>query len=153
MKGWVGSYGLVSNIPIWELFLAEQEREGHENFSIKLPSHITIGCNNEADRLAKIGLHAHPLYRCHQTPLQEATVAITPPPPLKRARTDQGTPPTTDIAQRLDFFVASPGTIPLDSEHATVLLTTLCLEPMDELRAFSLEDAPYSGGGGGGYCI
>ena len=62
-------------------------RVRHENFSIKVPSHVTIGCNNEADRLAKIGLHAHPLYPCQQTPLQEATVAITPPPPLKRART------------------------------------------------------------------
>ena len=90
MKGWVGSYGLVSNIPIWELFLAEQEREGHENFSIKVPSHVTIGCNNEADHLAKIGLHAHPLYPCHQTPPQGATVAITPPTPSQTGQDRPG---------------------------------------------------------------
>ena len=146
IKGWVGSCGLVSNIPIWELFLAELEREGRKILWIKVPSHVTITGNNEADRLTKIGLHAHPLYPFHQTPHKEATVASTPLPPLKRARTDLGTPLTMDIAQRLNFSVASPGTMPLDSDHATALLTTLCLEPMDELRAFSLEDVPDPGG-------
>ena len=77
-KGWVGSCGLVSNVPIWELFLAELKREGHEFSWIKMPFHVTIGGNNEADRTASIGLCVHPLYPFHQTQHKEATVASTP---------------------------------------------------------------------------
>ena len=62
IKGWVGSCGPVSNVPIWELILSELEREGREILWIKVPSHVTIEGNNETDRLASVGRHAHPLY-------------------------------------------------------------------------------------------
>ena len=55
-------------------------------------------------------------------------------------------PPQAKVAQRLDFSVASPRTKPLDSDHVNALLTTLCLELMDELCAFSPEDVPDLGG-------
>ena len=38
--------------------------EGREILWIKVAFHVTIGGNNKADRLAKIGPHAHPLYPC-----------------------------------------------------------------------------------------
>ena len=56
IKGWVGSCGPVSNVPIWEMVLSELAREGGEVIWIKVPSHITVDANNAADLLASVGL-------------------------------------------------------------------------------------------------
>ena len=89
MGGWV-SWGLASPPP---------PPSGSLSYQMKVPSHLTIKGNNEADRLATVGLHAHPLYPFRQTPHKEAMVANTSPPPLKRARTDPCTPVAMEVSQ------------------------------------------------------
>ena len=61
IKGWVGSCGPVSNVPIWKMVLSELARDGGEVIWIKVPSRITVDENNAADRLASVGLPMHGL--------------------------------------------------------------------------------------------
>ena len=73
---------------MWEMLLTELQRKGREIIWIKVPSHVTIEGNDEADSLAAVGLHAHPVHPFHQTPRKEAMLTKPPPPQLKRARKD-----------------------------------------------------------------
>ena len=57
IKGWVGSCGRVGNVRIWEMLLLEPDREEREVVWIKVPSHVTVDGNNEADRPASFSLH------------------------------------------------------------------------------------------------
>ena len=49
VRGWIGSCGPVSNVPIWEMILEGPNREVEW---IKVPLHVTIEGDNEADRFA-----------------------------------------------------------------------------------------------------
>eukprot|EP00670_Eutreptiella_braarudii_P017476 CAMPEP_0174349448 /NCGR_PEP_ID=MMETSP0811_2-20130205/6181_1 /TAXON_ID=73025 ORGANISM="Eutreptiella gymnastica-like, Strain CCMP1594" /NCGR_SAMPLE_ID=MMETSP0811_2 /ASSEMBLY_ACC=CAM_ASM_000667 /LENGTH=305 /DNA_ID=CAMNT_0015476833 /DNA_START=215 /DNA_END=1132 /DNA_ORIENTATION=+ len=146
IKGWVGSCGPVSNVPIWEMILTELEREGRELVWIKVPSHVTVEGNNEADRLASVGLHVHPLYPFSNTPHKEAFVPCTPQPPVKRARTAHHTPVPPHVSQRIDFSVASPGYISLYSDKAQAILQSFQLEAMSDPGTDTAEEADDSGG-------
>ena len=69
IKGWVGSCGPVSNVPI--LLLSEREREGREIVWIKVPPSRATTKRIAWPRPGS-GLHAHPLYPFHQTPHTQA---------------------------------------------------------------------------------
>ena len=125
VKGWVGSCRPVSNVPIREEVLLELDRNEHELVWIKVPSHITVEGNNEADRLASVGLHSHPLYPFNPTPhKKEATQFCTPPPPLKRPKVETYTPSVPDVS-KIDFSVASPPAVPLHSVRAESILQSV----------------------------
>ena len=62
LRGWVGSSGPVSNFPLWEQLLDELDCTQRTIHWIKVPSHVTIEGNNEADRLAEQGRHMHPRF-------------------------------------------------------------------------------------------
>ena len=133
VKGWVGSCGPVSNVPIWEEVLLELERNERELVWIKVPSHVTVEGNNEADRLASVGLHSHPLYPFNCTPhKKEATQFCTPPPPLKRSKVEAYTPSAPDVSKTIDFSVASPSTVPLHSARAESILQSVQLEALSD---------------------
>ena len=107
-KAWVGSCGPVSNVPIWEEVLLELDRNERELVWIKVPSHVTVEGNNEADRLASVGLHSHPLYPFNPTPHKnEATQFGTPPPPPRPSNVpslESTLPPTLRFPKQLIFL-------------------------------------------------
>ena len=125
VKGWMGSCGPVSNVPIWEEVLQELDRNERELVWIKFPSHVTVDGNNEADRLASVGLHSHPLYPFNPTPHKEATQFCTPPPPLKRSKVEACTPSAPNFSKTIDFSVASPSAVPLHSARAESILQSV----------------------------
>ena len=114
------------------MILTELEREGRELVWIKVPSHVTVEGNNEADRLASVGLHMHPLYPFSNTLHKEAVVPCTPQPPVKRARITYHTPVPPHVSQRIDFSVASPGYVSLSSDKAQAILQSFELEAMSD---------------------
>ena len=132
VKGWVGSCGPVSNVPIWEEVLLELDRNKREFVWIKVPSHVTVEGNNEADRLASIGLHSHPLYPFNPAPHKEATHFGTPPPPLKRSKIEACTPSALDVSKAIDFSVASPSAVPLHSARGESILQSVQLEALSD---------------------
>ena len=70
----------MSNVPLWELFLETlRTHQGSIKFG-KVPSHVNIVGNNEADRLAAQGRLSHPLCRVFQTRARHASADETPPP-------------------------------------------------------------------------
>lgn len=68
LQGWKGSSGPVSNGSLWELLLAELDRPDRTIHWVKVPSHVTIEGNNEADRLAEEGRMSHPRLPALSTP-------------------------------------------------------------------------------------
>ena len=60
LRGWHGSSGAISNVSLWEIMLNSLERPGHTVHWVKVPSHVTLQGNNEADRLAEQGRMSHP---------------------------------------------------------------------------------------------
>ena len=82
LRGWTGSSGPVSNVPLWELLLDTLNAHTGSIKFIEVPSHVDIVGNNEADRLADQGRLSH--HRCPvlKTPSRDITVSTyTPPPP------------------------------------------------------------------------
>ena len=61
-------FGPVSNVPLWEQLLDELDCTQRTVHWIKVPSHVTIEGNNEADRLAEQGRHMHPCFPHPCTP-------------------------------------------------------------------------------------
>ena len=85
LRGWTGSSGPVSNVPLWELLLDTLSTHTGSIKFIKVPSHVDILGNNEADRLADQGRLSHPRCPVLKTPSRDFTVA-THTPPIKRRR-------------------------------------------------------------------
>ena len=85
LRGWTGSSGPVSNVPLWELLLDTLSAHTGSIKFIKVPSHVDILGNNEADRLAEQGRLSHPRCPVLKTPSRDFTM-LTYTPPTKRLR-------------------------------------------------------------------
>ena len=83
LRGWVGSSGPVSNVPLWEQLLMELDNNSRTVHWIKVPSHVTIEGNNEADRLAHQGRQLHPRYPHPRTPQLQLCHTGTPAAPKR----------------------------------------------------------------------
>ena len=94
-------------MPIREIVLAELATEGREVIRINAPSHVTVDGDDEAARLASVGLRMHPSYPFSNTPHKEASVPCTTHPPRKRLRMDPSAPVPTDVAQQIDLSQSS----------------------------------------------
>ena len=104
VKGWVGSCGPVSNVRIWKDLLLKLDTNERELVCIKVPSHVTMEGNNEADRLASFGLHSHPLYPFNPTPHKETAQFCTPSPPFNVSESNHTIPFVMDVCKQIDFF-------------------------------------------------
>ena len=89
---------------------------------------MTVEGNNEADRLAAVGLHSHPLNPYNPTPHKETAQYCTPPPPPKRFKADPHTPSVMDVSKQIDFSEASLVASPLCSKRAELVLQSVQLE-------------------------
>ena len=85
LRGWTGSSGPVSNVPLWELLLDTLSAHTGSIKFIKVPSHVDILGNNEADRLAEQGRLSHPRCPVLKTPSRDF-IMPTYTPPTKRQR-------------------------------------------------------------------
>ena len=83
LRGWIGSCGPVSNVPLWEQLLAALDENPRTVHWVKVPLHVTIEGNNEADRLADQGRQLHPRFPHPRTPSLLLSVAGTPRAPKK----------------------------------------------------------------------
>ena len=133
LRGWQGSSGPVSNATLWALLLNELNRPGRTVHWVKVPSHVTVEGNNEADRLAEQGRMTHPKFPKPHTPARPLLSLCTPRAP-KRKRLSQC---TTSLAMptRLEFSPTPP--LPFHSDEATAFLRTMQLFalPESELEA------------------
>ena len=86
LRGWTGSSGPVSNVPLWELLLDTLSAHTGSIKFIKVPSHVDILGNNEADTLADQGRLSHPRCPVLKTPSRDFTVATYTPPTKRRCR-------------------------------------------------------------------
>ena len=127
LRGWIGSCGPVSNVPLWEQLLAALDENPRTVHWVKVPSHVTIKGNNEADRLADQGRQLHPRFPHPRTPSLLLSVAGTPCAPKKPKLLTLDSSPLP--VKRLDFGAqASPPLI--HSIEGQAVLTTLNLTLM-----------------------
>ena len=105
-----------------EQMLSELEREGREEMWIKVPSHIVVDGNHEADRLATVGPQSHHLYPFKHAPQKGVHVVSTPQSALKRAKDHSHMPTPMDVAQRIECLGASPKAISFDPLCASLVL-------------------------------
>ena len=61
LNNWVGSKGPLSNVALWKELLTELDSPSRDIKWIKVPSHVGIQGNEEADSLAEIGRLSSPL--------------------------------------------------------------------------------------------
>ena len=90
-RGWVGSAGPVSNIPLWKELLQLLDSTFQDILWVKVPSHVNVEGNEQADTLANNGRLSNPLYPARKTPRVQAAgqrakrarqvAARSPPPP------------------------------------------------------------------------
>ena len=78
LRGWKRSCDPVSNLSLWEQPLLELDRPGRTVHWIKVPSHVHIDGNNEADRLAEQGRMSHPKFPELSTPAMNSLQYHTP---------------------------------------------------------------------------
>jgi len=63
VRGWKNTKGaVVPNTALWEALIDELDRQGRVVEWVKIPSHVGIEGNVEADRLANVGGESSPLY-------------------------------------------------------------------------------------------
>ena len=87
LRGWTGSSGPVSNVPLWELLLDTLSAHTGSIKFIKVPSHVDILGNNEADRLAEQGRLSHPRCPVLKTPSRDFIMPTYTPPTKRQRRT------------------------------------------------------------------
>ena len=122
LRGWIGLCGPVSNVPLWEQLLAALDENPRTVHWVKVPSHVTIEGNNEADRLADQGRQLHPRFPHPRTPSLLLSVAGTPRAPKKPKLLTLDRSPLP--VKRLNFGAqASPPLI--HSIEGQAVLTTL----------------------------
>jgi len=78
-RGWVGSAGPVSNVPLWEALLSELDSPDWRIEWVKVHSHVSITGNEDADSLANNGRLANPLNPGPHTPRGRADRVFTTP--------------------------------------------------------------------------
>ena len=111
LRGWTGSSGPVSNVPLWELLLDTLSTHTGSIKFIKVPSHVDILGNNEADRLADQGRLSHPKCPVLRTPSRDFTATIHTPP-IKRQHKNIGAE-LDSVVQVLNFSLHK---VPRDSQ-------------------------------------
>ena len=117
-RGWLNSAELnVPNVAVWEELLQESEKQGRTIRLVKLPSHLGIDGNSQADLLTNEGRLANPLNPPHQQNAQHGESIRGPP--QKRRKTESGPSPC-----RIEF---------LSTGHTATLLQSLGLEVMCDL--------------------
>ena len=127
LRGWVGSSGPVSNVPLWEQLLAALDENPRTVHWVKVPSHVTVEGNNEADRLADQGRQLHPRFPHPRTPSLLLSVAGTLHAPKKSKLLTPNMSPL--LVKRLNF--CAQGSLPLiHSIEGQAILTTLNLTLM-----------------------
>ena len=76
-----------SDVPLWELLLDTLSAHTGSIKFIKVPSHVDILGNNEADRLADQGRLSHPRCPVLKTPSRDYIMPTYTPPTKRRRRT------------------------------------------------------------------
>ena len=131
LRGWTGSSGPVSNVEIWEQLLSELSQPDKTIKWVKVPSHVTVEGNNEADRLADLGRLSSPLHPILHTP---STFSDFSPPrftPLKKARfAATSTHDLSEVSRKIVF--QSPAAVRFSSVTASDILRSLDLEPLSD---------------------
>ena len=135
LRGWVGSSGLVPNVPLWEQLLTELP--GRTLHWVKVPSHVTIEDNNEADRLAEKGRRMHPRFPHLRTPSTQALHRDTPSAPKRPRITAPDSPMLTP--QRFNFSRLD-SLVSIFSAEARSALTTINLTIMPDLGSETQSD-------------
>ena len=120
----------VSNVPLWEQLLAALDENPRTVHWVKVPSHVTIEGNNEADRLADQGRQLHPRFPHPRTPSLLLSVAGTPraPKKLKLLTLDSSPLPV----KRLNFGAQALPPL-IHSIEGQAVLTTLNLTLMADV--------------------
>ena len=77
-RGWRGSSGRVACIELWEELLQDISQRNREILWVKVPSHVDIPSNEEADRLSNVGRMYHPKYPTHTTPARRSLLHRAP---------------------------------------------------------------------------
>ena len=139
-RGWVGSAGPVSNIPLWKELLQLLDSTFQDILWVKVPSHVNVEGNEQADTLANNGRLSNPLYPARKTPRVQAAgqrakrarqVAARSPPP-------RGVSPPRPIVLNFEQCIASPGPreetpdVPSDQGHESDVWLQLGLVEMPD---------------------
>ena len=67
-RGWVGSAGPVSNVQLRKELLQHLDSTFQDILWVKVPSHVNVEGNEQADTLANNGRLSNPLYLARKTP-------------------------------------------------------------------------------------
>jgi len=141
VRGWKNAKGVVvSNPALWDLLINELDRPGRVVQWVKIPSHVGIEGNTEADRLANIGRESSPLYPKRTTsgpttshgtqPLSKRRKINIKPAPLASP-----TPRTTQPLRKkrkIDIENAPPASPFLTADESLELLDSLGLVPLSD---------------------
>ena len=142
LRGWVGASRPVSNVVLWEQLLDELDRTQRTIHWVKVPSHVSIEGNNEADRLAERGRHMHPRFPRVHMPRPTPAVCHTKSPYTTQVV------PSGLLRKQLHF---SPPVAPLSifSEEAQSSLSALSLlllpDPEENLQGPSDNESTGAG--------
>ena len=128
LRGWVGSFGFVSNVHLWEQLFAALDENPRTVHWVKVLSHVTVEGNIEADRLADQGRQLHPRFPDPRT----LSVAGTPRAPKMSKLFTQDMSPLP--VKRVNFCAQESFPL-IHSIEGQVILTTLNLTLMAD--AFS----------------
>ena len=136
----MGSAGPVSNIPLWKELLQLLDSTFQDILWVKVPSHVNVEGNEQADTLANNGRLNNPLYPARKTPRVQAAgqrakrarqVAARSPPP-------RGVSPPRPIVLNFEQCIASPGPreetpdVPSDQGHESDVWLQLGLVEMPD---------------------
>ena len=83
-RGWVDSSGPVSHEQLWESLLCELDSPDRVIEWVKVPSHVSVFGNEQADALVNHGRLANPLYPAADTPKGRAARVLTTPQNVPR---------------------------------------------------------------------
>ena len=133
-RGWRGSSGKVSCVDLWQTLLPELSNPDREILWVKVPLHVDVPGNEEADRLSRVGRMSHPLFPTKATrALQVITTPATPKVKKAKHKPLPEAPHTPLLPKILDFsFFAilspEPALVPCDNTHE--LWNALGMQPM-----------------------
>ena len=131
LRGWTGSSGPVSNVEIWEQLLHELSQPDKTIKWVKVPSHVTVEGNNEADRLADLGRLSSPLHPILHTPSTLSDFSAPLVTPFKKARfAATSNYDLSEVSRQITF--QSPAAVRFSSVTANDILRSLDLEPLSD---------------------
>ena len=134
LRGCKGFRGPVPNVSLWEQLLLELDTPGRTVLWVKVPSHVHVEGNKEADTLAEQGRMSHPKFPGLATPVANSLHCSTPKAPKRRKTL------TTQLSPSVAVALDPPPPLPVHSADAQAMLTVLELKlPPD--RGLATEDA------------